>query len=55
VFTQQSERSPTLGRRDAQTAAFARDRRSEYTDQICRALTFVETGGKILPDTISDL
>jgi hypothetical protein len=56
VFTQQSERSPTLGRRDAQTAACARDQRSQYRDQICQALAFVETGGGIgqTPSLISD-
>jgi hypothetical protein len=52
---QQSERSPTLGRRDAQTAAFVRDRRSEYRDQICRALALVEKPERIEPEPISDL
>src|SRR5208283_4150647 len=45
----------TLGRRDAQTAAPARDQRSEHRDQIRQALAFVETRRRDRPDIIADL
>jgi hypothetical protein len=42
VFTQQSERSPTLGRRDAQTAAVAR--RQNSRNQNSRILLLPSSG-----------